>query len=87
MVVASRTFDQHLQDLQEVLGLLDRASMRLNVEKCEFAKHQIRLLGSVIGEGVFLNPNKVKTIVAIKRPHLARDVQCFLGACGFYLKP
>jgi len=85
VVVASRTFDQHLQDLQETLALLERAGMRLNVGKCEFAKRQVKLLGFVISEdGVFPNPDKVKAIAAMKRPRSARDVRRFLGACGFF---
>jgi len=44
VVIASSSFDGHLQDLQETLGLLEGAGMKLNLEKCEFAKHQVKLL-------------------------------------------
>nr|XP_027229652.1 uncharacterized protein LOC113821374 [Penaeus vannamei] len=43
--------------------------MKLNLEKCEFAKHQVKLLGFLIGrDGI--------------RP--VQDIRRFLGACGFF---
>ncbi|XP_037779410.1 uncharacterized protein LOC119575949 [Penaeus monodon] len=41
VVVASKTFESHLSNLTETLGLLDEAGMKLNLAKCLFAKHQI----------------------------------------------
>jgi len=69
VVVASKTFESHLSNLTETLGLLDEAGMKLNLAKCLFAKHQIEFLGFVVSpDGVLPNPDKVQAIKDMKRP-------------------
>jgi len=85
VVVASASFSEHLQHLQETLALLNDAGMKLNLGKCELAKHQVKLLGFIVGpEGVRPNPDKTAAIADMKRPHSVQDVRRFLGACGFF---
>jgi len=85
VVIVSSSFDGHLQDLQDTLGLLEGAGMKLNLEKCEFAKHQVKLLGFVIGrDGICPTPEKVAAIAAMRRPRSVQDIRRFLGACGFF---
>jgi len=85
VVVASTSFDAHLNHLQETLGLLENAGMKLNLFKCEFAQQEVKLLGFIIGkDGVRPNPDKVLAIAAMRRPRSARDIRRFLGACGFF---
>lgn len=67
MVVAS-SFEDHFDHLRETLGLLEGADMKLNLEKCEFAHHQVKLLGFVVGEdGGLPNPEKVTAITFMRR--------------------
>jgi len=85
VVVASKTFESHLNNLAETLALLDEAGMKLNLAKCLFAKHQIEFLGFVVSpDGVLPNPIKVQVINDMKRPRSVREVRRFLGACGFF---
>jgi len=85
VVVASASFSEHLQHLQETLALLHDAGMKLNLEKCELAKHQVKLLGFIVGpEDVRPNPDKTAAIADMKRPRSVQDVRRFLGACGFF---
>lgn len=48
IVVASRTFDDHLDYLRKVLACLQEANLRVNVEKYRFAQREIRYLGHVV---------------------------------------
>ena len=85
VVVASTTFESHMQDLAETLHLLNEAGLKLNQSKCTFAKQQIDFLGFVVSaDGVLPNPNKVKAIKEMKPPKNVREVRRFLGACGFF---
>ena len=85
VVVASTSFSEHKEHLRETLGLLEKAGLKLNLEKCEFARHQVKLLGFVVGEdGVRPNPEKVMAIAAMKRPRSVRDIRRFIGACSFF---
>lgn len=57
----------------------------LNLEKCDFAKHQLKLLGFVVGEdGVRPNTEKVTASAAMKRPRSTRNIRRFLSASGFF---
>ena len=48
----SKTFDEHLEDLEKVLMKLKEHGVKLRAEKCEFAKKEIRYLGRLIsGQG------------------------------------
>nr|XP_027228496.1 uncharacterized protein LOC113820359 [Penaeus vannamei] len=85
VVVASTSFEAHLNHLKETLGLLENAGMKLNLHKCEFARQEVKLLGFIVGrDGIRPNPDKVLAIAAMKRPRSARDIRRFLGACGFF---
>jgi len=75
------SFNEHLQHLQETLALLNDAGMKLNLAKCELAKHQVFIVGP---EDVRPNPDKTAAIADMKRPRSVQDVRRFVGACGFF---
>nr|XP_027211316.1 uncharacterized protein LOC113804624 [Penaeus vannamei] len=79
VVVASASFSEHLH-LQETLALLHDAGMKLNLEKCELAKHQVKFLGFIVGpEGVRPYPTKTTAIAEMKRSRSVQDVRLSWG--------
>lgn len=87
IIVYSKGFSQHFQDLEETLQLLAAANMKLNMEKCQFAAETINFLGFTISpEGVRPNQDKVQAIVSTPPPRTVREVRRFLGATGFFRK-
>ena len=85
VLVYSKTFEDHLVHLDETLTLLNNAGMKLNMEKCEIAKHKIRFLGfQVSAEGVVPDPEKVTSIQQMPAPANPKEVRRFLGATGFF---
>nr|XP_027235998.1 uncharacterized protein LOC113827302 [Penaeus vannamei] len=42
VVIASASFSEHLQHLQETLALLNDAGMKFNLEKCELVEQQVK---------------------------------------------
>jgi len=50
--------------MRKVLEALRQVGLKLKLEKCEFAKKQLKYLGFIVGEfGIKLNLEKVRAIV------------------------
>ena len=50
--------------MRKVLKALQKAGLKLKLEKCEFVKKQLKYLGFIIGEfSIKLDPEKVRVIV------------------------
>jgi hypothetical protein len=49
ILVYSRTWEEHLQHLDEVLGILDKQELCAKLSKCEFGLTEMLYLGHVIG--------------------------------------
>ena len=80
ILVHGRTQEEHDTHLQAVLQRLQGAGMTLNVEKCQFSQTSLSFLGHIIdNSGIRPDPNKVKAIVAVKKPTNISDVRRYLG--------
>lgn len=56
-------------------------------DKCEFLRPELEYLGHVISpEGVKPNPDNLTAVRNFKRPVTIKEVQSFLGLCGYYRK-
>lgn len=84
VVVFSKTISEHFEHLKTVFALFSKHKLRLKIQKCEFAKNQVCLLGHIIGaEGVRVNPQKVNAIKQAPAPHDATSLRSFLGLAGY----
>lgn len=62
-LVYSKTFEEHLSHLQQVLSLLARDQWQVKLSKCRFAQQSISYLGHVVSSsGVATDPSKVQSI-------------------------
>ncbi len=69
LVVYSKTWEEHLQHLQEVLGRIQAAGFTLKVKKCQFGRKEVHYLGHVIGGGkVRPDPGKLQAVAEYPRP-------------------
>ena len=85
VIVATPSFEEHLQCLSRVFGLLKEAGLKLNEEKCEFACSELRYLGYLVNEfGLQVDPEKIAPIVDYPRPQNVKTLRRFLGMCSFY---
>src|SRR6266540_4756290 len=67
VVIYSKNMAEHVRYLDWVLGQLKWAGLKIKVEKCEFAKSEIKLLGHRISaEGIIPNLDKVIAIEALE---------------------
>jgi hypothetical protein len=64
-----------------VLQKFHDAKLYVKLEKCVFHQYQVNYI--ISGEGLFMDPKKIQTIMEWKKPKLVRDVQCFFDFANF----
>src|SRR4051794_37814444 len=86
IAIASETAEEHIAKVLKVLEAITyEANLRLNIEKCKFFATEARVLGSLVtSEGIRMDPDKVKSILAWEKPMTAKGMQRFLGAANFH---
>jgi hypothetical protein len=85
VTIFSPSMEQHLVDMDEVFRRLDGANLKVNVNKCSFAKSKVLVLGHIVNaRGIQPNPEKVTAITKLNRPTDVSGVKGFLGAVNFY---
>ena len=85
IVIYSKSFQEHLEHIEEVLMRLRRAGLTTHVNKCQFILHRIKCLGHVLEDGVIkMNLDKVAAIANFQRPLAKRSLKVALGLFGYY---
>lgn len=87
LLVFSKTYEEHVYHVEQVLQALHEQGFKLNENKCQFAQERITYLGHEIGNNMIkpINDN----LVAIKKfpiPKTKTQVRQFLGKINFYLE-
>ena len=63
ILIYSKTWEEHLKHLDEVLSILEEHSLYLNMSKCEFGMKEMLYLGHIISvEGVQFHMEKIRAI-------------------------
>lgn len=87
ILVAGRTFDEHLHRLSEVLERLQKAGMHLNKQKCFFLRSSVEYLGHVVDEeGIHPTEENVRAIKEAPAPTNVTQLRSFLGLINYYNK-
>lgn len=85
IIIFSKDEDTHLRDVQLIFETLERANMKVQMEKCEFLKKEVEFLGFVISDdGIKTNPKRVEAILKIPPPKTLKELRSFLGLTNFY---
>ena len=85
IIVFAPDMPTHLTRLEEVFGRLRAANLKLKPNKCKLFARRVKYLGHVVSdEGVEADEDKVAAIRDWPTPRCKRDVQAFLGTCGYY---
>ncbi|GKC33447.1 putative reverse transcriptase domain-containing protein [Tanacetum coccineum] len=81
----SKTLEEHVEHLRLVLGLLKKEKLYAKFSKCEFWLREVQFLGHVInGNGIHVDPSKIKAVKNWKAPRTPSKVRSFLGLAGYY---
>jgi len=85
ILVYSKTIEEHVQHVRQVLTALRDSTMKVKLSKSEFHKHEVQFLGYVVSQdGLKMDQSKISTILDWPIPTTVREVQSFLGFANFY---
>src|SRR5437763_1473763 len=87
IIIHSKTFEQHLKDIEEVFGKLREAKLMSKESKCEFCASEIKFLGHIVGkDGRKVDPDKIEKVKEYSRPENISQLRGFLGLASYYRK-
>ncbi|GJW14794.1 putative reverse transcriptase domain-containing protein [Tanacetum coccineum] len=87
ILIYSKTQEEHVEQLRLVLELLKKEKLYAKFSKCEFLLRDVQFLGHVInGNGIHVDPSKIKAVKNWKAPRTLSKVGSFLGLAGYYCR-
>jgi hypothetical protein len=87
IIIFSKSFNDHLDHLHEILNILDKHRFQLNPGKCSIMKIKIEYLGHAIDKyGISPLHDNIKAIRELPLPHhpTLKQANEFIGGLGFY---
>jgi hypothetical protein len=87
LLIYSKTWEEHLQHVNQILSIKEEQSLYAKESKCEFGMTEVLYLGHIIGEkGVQVHQEKIKAIMEWPTPKTLTELRGFLGMCTYYKK-
>lgn len=86
-LVHSKTFDDHLQDMREVLHRYQAHGVKLTPKKCKVFKDKVKFLGKIVSkDGYCMDPAEIAAVQALKdhRPETVGGLRKMLGFLSYY---
>ena len=78
---------EHDERLRAVLDRLVKYGLTLNFDKCAFSQSELPYLGQIIdGDGIRIDPGKVKAIIDMAEPTDVSELRQFLGMVNQLMK-
>jgi hypothetical protein len=85
LLVHTKTHEDHLQVLEQVLPRLHLHNLKINLDKCFFGNKEVSYLGfTLTPEGIKPGKNKLKAIKDAKPPTDIKTIRSFVGLCNFF---
>ncbi|GBG60315.1 hypothetical protein CBR_g4271 [Chara braunii] len=87
IMIFSESMEEHLKHLEEVLTILEKTQLHLNLEKSEFGKDSVIYLGHrLFAAGLEPEATKIEVIRDWPQPANIRELRSFLGLASYYQK-
>jgi hypothetical protein len=87
IIVYSKTFEKHLEDIETVLSLVAKSGITLSMKKCHIAYQKLEALGHTISNlGIGTAEGTIKAVKEFPRPNNIKELQRFLGLCVVFRK-
>ncbi|KAK6177716.1 hypothetical protein SNE40_015762 [Patella caerulea] len=85
IIVYSKSFEQHLENLTKVFECLKQANLKLNPKKCHLTKEEVTYLGHIVSaQGIATDPAKIEAVKNWPVPVNVKQIRSFLGLCSYY---
>src|SRR5215469_677918 len=85
ILIFSKSTEEHLKHLEEVLKKLEEHQLYARLSKCEFLQKELDYLGFIVGEeGIKTQPRKIKAIQEWPIPETQTQLRGFLGLANYY---
>ena len=85
VLIFSRSLEEHLDHIEQVLSRLQSAGLKLQPSKCQFMCQQVEYLGHLImPHGLQPNPERVRAITDFPAPMSTTQVRQFIGLTSYY---
>ena len=87
ILIMSKTKEEHLTHIRQVLFKLQEARFKVNPRKCRFLQTSVEFLGHVISsEGIRPISSRVDCIENWPEPINSSELRAFLGLANYYRK-
>jgi hypothetical protein len=86
LIYSDEFYQNYMSKVKKVLRRLYKAGLKFDIEKSEFAFSKVKYLRFIIsaGEGIKVDPGKVKAIKKWKAPTTVKGVRSFIRFSNFY---
>ncbi|KAG6439566.1 hypothetical protein O3G_MSEX000882, partial [Manduca sexta] len=87
LTIPSTSIEEGIDLLEEVLNLLTKANLKLNLKKCSFLKTSVSYLGHEVTAGS-IRPGltKINAVSEFKRPQNVHQIRQFIGLASYFRK-
>ncbi|KAF9761008.1 Retrovirus-related Pol polyprotein from transposon 17.6 [Nosema granulosis] len=83
ILVYSKSEEDHVRDVSQVLKVLKNKGLILIKEKCEFGKKKIEVLGHVIRKVGEVDPKMIETIQNMPLPNTKKKLKSFMNLINY----
>ena len=87
VIIYSRTFDEHVEHVRQVLRRLQEHGVKLKAKKCHLFQQEVNYLGRIVSaDGYRPDPKHTDAIRSLKQwiPRTVGDVRHLMGLLGYY---
>jgi len=85
MSVGSGQWPQHMCQVKQHLQVTRDPGITLNLEKCDFGKPEVKLVGHIVGSGCRkADSETTEAMNEMTRPSTKRELRKFLRVMGYY---
>lgn len=85
IIIHSRTLEDHISHIRQVVEMHVQCGMRLNLRKCILVQPEVEYLGHLVSaQGVRMIPSYVQRILDWPLPSTGKELRSYLGFIGYY---